>query len=334
MMLLTFLFGLGFSLQLERATAGGRSVLGTYLRRLAALFLIGVGHVLLLWWGDILWGYAIAGVGLVLFRRVRGRKLLLWGVALALLPQLVASLPVVAKVLTPIMPRPADAVAFRARVLAALAGHDRLVLTQLQLQQTYYHVGGFWIWYFPSLLGRFLIGYWAGTTRLFHDAAQRLPLFRKLAAWGLGLGFLIGAVIAILRLLQRRNLVLPNTVWKALAVPSELGVTLLCCGYAAAVVLLLQRPAARRVLLGIAPVGQMALTTYISQSLVCTFLFYGWGLGLITRIQPARLFPITLAIFFLQILFARAWLSRFRFGPLEWLWRSLTYGRVQPLRRS
>lgn len=111
---------------------------------------------------------------------------------------------------------------------------------------------------------------------------------------------------------------------------------ILCCGYAAVVVLLMQRPAFRRALLLIAPVGQMALTTYLTQSLVCTFLFYGWGLGLAGRVQPARMLPLTLAIFVLQILFAHAWLARCRFGPMEWVWRSLSYGRMQPLlhRRS
>lgn len=332
MMLLTFLFGLGFALQLQRAEASGSNVLVTYLRRLAALALIGVSHVLLLWWGDILWGYAIAGSGLVLFRRMRGRKLLIWGLALALIPHFVASLPVVTKALAPIIPEPANGAAFRAQVLAAITGHDRRFLTMMQVQQTYYHVGRFWVWYFFALLGQFLIGYWAGTVRLIQNARDQQPLFRKLAGWGLGLGLGSGLLIAVLRLLRRRNIVIPEQVWLALGVPSELGVMLLSCGYAAVVVLLMQRPAVSRVLLLIAPVGRMALTTYLGQSLICTFIFYGWGLGLAARIQPARLFPITLAIFFVQILFARAWLARFRFGPIEWVWRSLTYGRLQPLR--
>lgn len=84
MTLLTLLFGLGFSLQLRRAELGQRSVVPTFLRRLAALTLIGVCHVLLLWWGDILWGYALAGVGLLLFRRVRGWRLMAWALGLAL----------------------------------------------------------------------------------------------------------------------------------------------------------------------------------------------------------------------------------------------------------
>lgn len=331
MTLLTFLFGLGFSLQLQRAETAGRSVVTTHLRRLAALTLIGVCHVLLLWWGDILWGYAIAGVGLLLFRRMKGRKVLIWALALSVLPQFVATIPVVAKALKPITPAPADFDVFRAQVLASITGHDRRVLTVMQVKQAFYHVGSFWLPYFPSLVGRFLFGYWAGTSRLFERTAERLPFFRKLAAWGIGLGILGSATIPVCRLLFLGKGPPPDSLRLIVTIPSELGVMLLTYGYAAAVVVLLHRPVARRLLRLIAPVGQMALTTYLMQSLICTFLFYGWGLGLIPRVQAARVLPLTLGVFTLQILFAHTWMSRFRFGPMEWLWRSLTYGRLQPM---
>lgn len=330
MTLLTFLFGLGFSLQLQRAQAAGRSGVTTHLRRLAAMTLIGVCHVLLLWWGDILWGYAIAGVGLLLFRRMKGRQVLFWALALAVLPQFLATIPAVAKTLKPVMPTPPDFDAFRAQVLAAITGHDRRALTVMQVKQAYYHVGSFWLPYFPSLLGRFLFGYFAGMSRLFERTEARLPFFRKLAAWGFGLGLLGAAIIPICRLLLGKGPP-PDSLRLIVTIPSELGTMLLTCGYAAAVVLLLHRPAARRLLRLVAPVGRMALTTYLMQSLLCTFLFYGWGLGLCPRVQAARVLPLTLGVFTLQILFARAWLARFRFGPMEWLWRSLTYGRLQPM---
>lgn len=332
MSLLTFLFGLGFALQLQRAEAAGRTVATTHLRRLAALTLIGVCHVLLLWWGDILWGYAIAGVGLLLFRRMKGRKVLLWALVLVVVPHFLATIPVIAKALRPITPAPADFDAFRAQVLAAITDHNRRLLTQMQVKQAYYHVGSFWLPYFPGLVGRFLFGYWAGMSKLFERTEERLPFFRKLAAWGIGLGLLGSVIVPVFRLLSFYKLVsLSESLRMKVVVPSELGTLLLAYGYAAAVVLLLHRPVARRLLRRIAPVGQMALTTYLMQSLICTFLFYGWGLGLIAHVQAARVLPLTLAVFTLQVLFARAWLSRFRFGPMEWLWRSLTYGRMQPM---
>lgn len=333
MTLLTFLFGLGFSLQMQRAEASGHRALPIHFRRLAALAFIGVAHVLLLWWGDILWGYAIAGVGLVFFRRVRGWKLLAWAMALALVPQFVESIPAVSKVIAHVAPKPADFEAFKAQMFAAITGHDRWVLTEMHVKQAYYHVSRIWVSYFAWLLGRYLIGYWVGTTRLLQNAGERLPFFRKLLVWGLVLGIAGCSITAVHRLLQRHDVAVSETVWLVLSIPSELGVMLLVGAYASAVVLLMQKAAWRRVLMRIAPVGQMALTSYLLQSLLCTFLFYGWGLGLAGRLQPVHMLPITLAVFILEVLIARAWLSRFRFGPMEWLWRSLTYGRIQPLRR-
>jgi len=95
---------------------------------------------------------------------------------------------------------------------------------------------------------------------------------------------------------------------------------------------LMQRPAWRRALMLLAPVGRMPLSTYLGQSLLSTFVFYGWGLGLAGRIHAWWTLPITLGIFTLQAIFAHAWLARFRFGPMEWVWRTMTYGRLQPLR--
>lgn len=334
MMLLTFLFGIGFSLQLQRAERSGRSVVPTYVRRLCALAFIGFCHVLLLWWGDILWGYAIAGFGLLFFRKLRGPKLLIWGLVLMLVPAFLASLPPIGKVLEPLLQKPADLPGFRAQVLAAIVGDSRRLLTIMHFKQTFYHVGRFWPTYFFDLLGRFLIGYWAGTTGLFHHPEKHLPLFRKLAIIGISLGLLGALSTTALRTIDPMRTRFPDVFWSLIGLPAEVAVMLLTCGYAAVVVLLMQRSASRRALLVIAPVGQMALTTYIMQSLLSTFLFYGWGLGLATHVKPARLLPITLALFAVQIVFARLWLSRFRFGPLEWLWRSMSYGRLQPLRRT
>ena len=78
----------------------------------------------------------------------------------------------------------------------------------------------------------------------------------------------------------------------------------------------------------------MALTNYLSQTVISLLLFYGYGLGLITRLGPKSLLALPLGIFVLQIGISHLWLARFRFGPAEWLWRSLTYGKAQPMRRT
>ena len=102
--------------------------------------------------------------------------------------------------------------------------------------------------------------------------------------------------------------------------------------YASAIVLLAQRAAWKKWLAPLAPVGRMALSNYLFQSLVYVTLFYRYGLGLEGTVGPALLTVLSIFIFVLQILLSRWWLTRFRFGPMEWLWRTLTYGKLQPLR--
>jgi uncharacterized protein len=102
--------------------------------------------------------------------------------------------------------------------------------------------------------------------------------------------------------------------------------------YVLAIGLALGRPAGRRLLAPLAPVGRMALSNYLFQSLVCTTIFYGYGLGLYGKVSPLAGVGIAVAVFAAQVPLSRAWLARFRFGPMEWLWRSATYGSVQPLR--
>ena len=334
MSLLSFLFGLGFAVQLARAEEQGRDVLPAYLRRLGILITIGLCHVAFLWWGDILTSYALTGFLLILFRRSRPRALIVWALALGIVPQLVASAPPVAALLERVTPGPGDHEAWNAQVLAAIAGDDYVHLMGVHLRQALYHSAGASPSYLPWTLGRFLLGYLVGRSLWLHHAADHLPRFRKLLGWGIGIGVACAAVTILRRVVMKQGTTLHPGIRLALMVPEEIGLMATTAAYVAALVLLMQRPAwRRRLTMTLGPVGQMALTSYLSQSVLCTFLFYGWGLGLVGRVGPALCIPITLAIFAVQILAGRFWLRRFRFGPVEWLWRSLTYGRPQPMRR-
>ncbi|MEZ4298555.1 MAG: DUF418 domain-containing protein [Polyangiaceae bacterium] len=334
MTLLTVLFGLGFSLQLQRAESGGQSVLPLHLRRMAALAFIGAAHVVLLWWGDILWGYALAGMGLALFRRLRGGPLLACALVLSFLPMLVTALPSVDAFLTPVLPRPPDRSVFRAEVFAAIQGKGRLHLTEMHAKQAYFHVSRMWVGYFPWLLGRFLLGCWVGETGILRHPEPYLRHIRAMLVLGLIFGLPGSAITPVRRLWMQQDVRVPESLWTVLIVPSEIGVVMLSAAYACAVVLLVSSPWGRKTVLWIAPVGRMALTTYLVQSLVCTSLFYGFGLGLAGRLFPYQIVLIALWIFAAQVVFAHLWLRRFRYGPLEWLWRSMTYARIQPISRS
>jgi uncharacterized protein len=118
----------------------------------------------------------------------------------------------------------------------------------------------------------------------------------------------------------------------ASAAVTELSVLAVTASYVAAGVLLVQRPAWRRALGIVAPVGRMPLTVYLSQTVIASAVFYGWGLGLSGRIGAAASFGVACAIFSAQVVACHLWLRRYRFGPVEWLWRTLAYGKRQPMR--
>jgi uncharacterized protein len=108
----------------------------------------------------------------------------------------------------------------------------------------------------------------------------------------------------------------------------------MAAAYVSGITLLFQREAWRRALLALAPVGRMALTNYLLQSVIGVLVFYGYGLGIMGKLGSAAQLAVAAGIFALQMIFSRLWLSRFRFGPVEWVTRSLTYGEAQPMRRA
>lgn len=330
--LLTFLFGFGFAVQLLRAQDRGQPVLPIYLRRLVALFAIGWLHVLLLSWLDVTWGYALIGMFLLPFVRASDRTRLIAAAALTIIPALVYAIPEVAPAVHALLfdqPRAAYVDQFAA---AARSG-DRIAIVRAHVAiALLWTLGSNAVWYLPWMLARFLLGLIAGARRWFdHDGAGHLAAFRTLLVAGT-----VATVIGwIPEALATAHVFDPAghglAVAVALTVVSRLAVLAQVAMYVATVVLLMQRPGWRRALVVIAPVGRMPLTTYLMQSLICTSLFYGWGLGWSTP-PPAACVGLGLAIFAVQIVIAHAWLRWFRFGPAEWLWRSIVYWRRQPMR--
>ncbi|MFB3078563.1 MAG: DUF418 domain-containing protein, partial [Lysobacterales bacterium] len=108
----------------------------------------------------------------------------------------------------------------------------------------------------------------------------------------------------------------------------------LALGYAAGIVLLVQRNFWQMCLRPLQAVGRLALSNYLLQTLICTTLFYSYGFGLYGKLGPAAAALLVIAIYLLQVVLSFLWTRRFRFGPAEWLWRSATYGRLQPMRST
>jgi uncharacterized protein len=340
-----FLFGLGFAVQLGRAEGRGTSAIPAFARRLVVMFALGVAHLFLLFQGDIVSTYALLGFALLLFYKRSDRTILLWAAAFLFVSPILVN---VAQRLPQWLGSPgaADAAkaanehraALRAGVLEAFMSGSWLATVRVGAA---YYVGDLFKMlsnFFPVIVGRFLLGLWAGRRRLFHDAPEHLRFFRRLFGWSLAAGlFASGAGLLVWQLFSRK-IVNPDALpWLpfVMAPMRHLGEVGMAAAYVSAITLLFQRETWRRRLSVFAPVGRMALSNYLLQSVIGALVFYGYGLGLMSRkLGPAALLGVTLAIFALQILLSRLWLSRFRFGPAEWVTRSLTYGKAQPMRRA
>lgn len=182
----------------------------------------------------------------------------------------------------------------------------------------------------------FLLGLYAGRRRIFHDIPARLPFIRKVMWCGLALG-LAGVAFAVLT----RD-ALPGAAFRGEPVSyltrllaglgNVLGAPALGIAYVAALTILLQRNGWTSRLGPFGAVGRMALTNYLMQSVAFVLLFFGYGLGWFGQTGAFYGLLLASALFGLQIVASQWWLRRFRFGPAEWLWRSLTYGKLQPMK--
>jgi uncharacterized protein len=334
----SFLFGLGFAIQMLRAEARGVEIAPVYRRRLLVLLLFGIAHAVFLWYGDILTLYALFGFVLLAFRKRADRTLLVWAAVLMVaVPLALSSTP-----LTPSLAGGEGPAAgaeggpmaeLRATALAAFQSGrpSEVVAANLRMLGNWYlspKVLGM-----LTTLGLFLIGLYAGRKGFFVNMAEHREGFRRVAKWGLGVGFVFSAALVTVWVRVPFEAMGENPYLPVLTtVFHVLGTFPLAFGYIAAVTLLVERPAWKRGLGTFAPVGRMALTNYLSQTVICLLVFYGYGGGLVGEVSPAPAFLIALLVFGAQMLWSPWWLARFRFGPAEWLWRSLTYRQLQPMR--
>jgi uncharacterized protein len=333
MSIFSFLFGLGFGVQMLRAEDRGVAIAPIYRRRLLVLFGIGVLHATLLWYGDILHAYALLGFLLLAFHQ-RGDRTLL--VCAALLVLLAPSIMFNWSLLTGTSQHPAAAQqgfeTVSAAILAAFqsGGYAQIVRANVSfLWAGYVEYTRFVLSWDLPIFGFFLLGFWAARRRLFEQVGAHRALFRWGAFLALPLGFALFALMGVMT-----KGMTPETapVWVVLTVhalfTSSLGLSAL--GYIAATTLLLEKARVRKLLSAFAPAGRMALTNYLAQTVICLGIFYGGGL--VGHIGPAPTVAIAFLIFPAQMLYSRWWLARYRFGPMEWLWRSVTYGQMQPMR--
>jgi uncharacterized protein len=335
--LFSLLFGLGFALQLERAHARGVPILPTYLRRLAALFALGVAHALL-FDGDILMLYAELGLGLLVVRRLPARSLLLLAVGLMLV------FPLAHLASAPDRPAGSNEIgrardslewAQRSHVyaigsLAEVAADNSEAIPADPLEDVATPESGL------AVFAMFLIGFTVGRSGFLSDIAGNAAALARVRAWGLGIGLGAMAVERVLHATAGYDVFRAQRAGPEVQLSGDLlfafGITALALGYAAALILAAQTPRGKAVLAPLAVLGRLSLSVYLTQTLMFTTLFYGYGFGQVFRLGPAAVTGWAVAFFALQAVACQWWSRRFRFGPAEWLWRSLTYLEWQPLR--
>ncbi len=331
--LFSLLFGVGFSIIISHATERGANGFRIFYRRMAILTLIGCTHLMLIWSGDILLLYAVLGMLLPLFRKMSDRKILSIAAVLLLLPVVVDGVCE----LTGIFPGRYPYEKWW-EYAAAYGISEENFGTWLRDADSYGDVFKFLIqgaWerlyefvdgnrYF-KVLGLFLIGFVVGRHKIYVKLNAHLSLLRKIALWGTLVGLPLSVAYAASGVSGRP---LGNTMHSLLYTVS---VYPLGAAYAALLGLFCIRHPHLALWRIFAAPGRMALTNYISQSLIGIGLFYGVGLGLGAHFGLGATELIAVCVFAFQTAFSAAWLGLFRFGPLEWIWRMLTYGKWLPL---
>ena len=345
--LFTLLFGASLLLIADSAEGRTPGPAGTHYRRMLWLFVFGMVHAWLIWFGDILVTYAIAGSLAFLLRNQPPRRLLgigavilglvmAWSLmihfhfanlrALAELPGAAPEIVVAwQKAFAELAPPAAVARAELAGYRGGFADVFAARATMVIFFQTYLLPTVF-IW---EALGLMCLG--MALYRFdFFTGRWDVRVYARLAAVLIAVGIVFGAPIAGKLWMARWD---PVTTFAtdALAIPIHV---MMGIGYASAVIAIVKSGALSGLVDRLAATGRMAFTNYLGASLITTTLFYGYGFGLFGRLERAELYLVVLAVWALQLAISKPWLERFNYGPFEWAWRSLAKGRPQPMRRK
>ena len=343
--LFSFLFGASMLLVIQRAEAKGESAAAVHYRRMLVLLLFGAIHFYLIWFGDILFGYAMIGMVAFLFRRKEPKTLIIIGIALVLLEFLMmAGSAAQVRDLAPQVTQPGvspeilrqwkDMTAWvRVPTSAEINEQMGLILgpwsgvAQNQLTKHAFDPLFFSLMFGPETLAYMLFGMAAlksgYLTGQWTDAEYRRAAIR---GYAISLPF----YVLLVWLIFRANFDVLALFTYGMAATVLLRPFMIPA--VAALVILFTRKGGW-LTQRIAAAGRAAFTNYLGTSIIMTGTFYGWGMGLFGELGRAELWLVVLAMWALMLAWSKPWLDRFEYGPLEWLWRSLARGSPQPMRR-
>jgi uncharacterized protein len=344
--LFSFLFGASLLLVIERAETKGESAASIHYRRMVWLLLFGLLHYYLIWFGDILAGYAMIGMIAWFFRGHSPRKLILWGAGMVLVGFLIFAGMAFAVTMMEgtieaggadasltkewqglqnkfgiLSGQPlAEALALHRGSWTGLVNHrffEQGLAPFTGLLMFGWETLGYMLFGMAALKSGFLRGEWS-------DAA-----YRKTLILGFGIGIPVYALLAWL--LTRDGFTVPMIMTIVMAATTPFR-PLMIVATAALIILLTRKGGA--LVDRIAAAGRAAFTNYLGTSIIMTTIFYGYGLGLFGTMSRAELWLVVIPMWGLMLLWSKPWLERYSYGPFEWLWRSLARGRVQPMRKA
>jgi uncharacterized protein len=359
MTIFSLLFGAGLIMMMTRAEARGVTYAGVWYRRSFWLLLIGALHGYLIWMGDILFHYALVGMLVFLFRKRSPKSLILIAVLLLSVAPLLnlsggvymAKLQVAGteiealqdagealseeqqeqlaewQEMSVFLGDPAEQVKNDiegySQSYPAVVSYRQPTVTMLQTQATFFFI----IW---RVGGVMLLGMALMKLGII-DGLRDSGYYKKMMLAGYGIGLPI-VVYSAWNLWSHQWE--PMWTFRVGMIPNYVGSLFVALGHIGLVMTLIKSGAASRLMARFAAVGRMAFTNYLMHSVILTTVFYGYGLGLYADVPRAWQMAFVVAVIGFQLWFSPIWLKVYRFGPAEWLWRSLTYWRRQPMRRA
>ncbi|WP_018623831.1 DUF418 domain-containing protein [Kangiella aquimarina] len=333
--LFSMLFGAGIMLMAERANAQGISAAKYHYRRMFWLIIFGLIHGLLIWLGDILFIYACMGLWVFLFTDTSPKTKLITGIVLIVLYSAYMSMASIyidripaedlEFMLSMFYP---DQATIQDETLPYLTSYaaqvsdriDFFAENVLSMGLTFgiFRIGG------SMLIGMALYQYGVLT------AARSTKFYWLLLITGFTIGFLLTAYDMSQLLAKEFSF---DALLLSYMTMTNVAAMFIAFGYIALLALWVKSSTRGAIRNAFAAVGRMAFTNYIAQSLICTSIFYSFGFGLFTELGRLQLMGIVAIVFLVQLFWSSWWLNRFHYGPLEWLWRSLTYGKFQAFRK-
>jgi len=341
----------------ERRSGGGVEVADIYCRRTLWLIAIGVLHAYLIWYGDILFFYGVVGLALFPFRKLHGRTLCLIGAMLLGMHALQGV-------------RGMHKADRATRTIADLESIERsgrqltaAQVSQLQNARSHreYHKPGaeviadeinttrggyienlkarahvtaslqsevFYRYLLWDIAGMLVMGMGLMKLGVF-DASRSMRFYMLVAIVGYGVGVPLGTLLALRWAHSGFDV---SAMFRYIRTPHDLVRFSTAAGHVAVIMMICKSGALRSARRALASAGRMALTNYLLMSVLCTLFFYGYGLGMFAKLQRYELLYVVVAVWAVNLILSTIWLRHFHFGPLEWVWRSLTYWKVQPMR--